>query len=160
MAETDSPDALLTVAVQDLRAAADLLAERLGAIGRQVTDPALCHALGELIVQARHASAALVATGRGASGLENIWMKGALDDAARDTENVLGGPLLDQALAGAVRKGLAASVTAYETAIALARAQRQDDLAGELDQLRARDAAAQGELGGLIEQLAGVGGLS
>jgi hypothetical protein len=156
MAETDTPDALLTAAIQDLRAAADLLGERLGPIGRQVTDPGLCHALGELIVQARHASAALVATARGAGGPENVWMKGALDDATRDAERVLAGPLLDQALAGAVRKGLAASVTAYETAIALARAQRQDDLAGELDQLRARDVAAHGELGGLIERLAGV----
>ena len=89
MAETDTPDALLTAAIQDLRAAADLLGERLGPIGRQVTDPGLCHALGELIVQARHASAALVATARGAGGPENVWMKGALDDATRDAERLM-----------------------------------------------------------------------
>ncbi|OQW43548.1 MAG: hypothetical protein A4S12_04735 [Proteobacteria bacterium SG_bin5] len=156
MAETDSPDALLTVALQDLRDAADRLSAGLAAIGERITDPGLCHALGELTAQARHASAALVATGRGAGGPDNIWMQGVLDDAARDAETVLAGPLLDQALAGAVRKGVAASVIAYETAIALARAQRQDDLAGELDQLRARDAAARDELGSIIARLAGV----
>lgn len=143
MAKTETYDALLVAALQDLRAAADLLGERLPAIRNAAQAPALRAAFAQLIAAARERSAALTETGKAAGGPECLWMKGVADDADRDRASVTPGPLLDTALIGAIRKGMVAMAAADETAIALARGLADHPLASRLDRLR--DAALAGD---------------
>src|SRR3569623_891656 len=112
---------LLEAALQDLRAAADALASRLPAIACHVTDTALRGTFDDLVAQARADSDRLRATGLADGGPENLWMAGVLDDAERDTRATASGPLLDTALIGAIRKGLASTIVSHDTALALAR---------------------------------------
>jgi ferritin-like metal-binding protein YciE len=137
MSKTDTRDALLTTAIQDLRGAIALVAQRLPAIAEQVEDAGLRDLLGQITRKAQTDCERLVETGRGEDGDPNIWMKGVLDDADRDARTIAAGPLLDTALIGAVRKGKAAAIVSYETAIALA----DGELASLLEELRQSDIA-------------------
>jgi len=151
MSTTDSADALLTVALQDLRAGIDMLVERLSDIGKAAEGEALRQAIESLIEEAGRAATELAATGRAEGGPENLWMKGILDDAERDTGSVAAGPLLDTAIIGALRKGLAAAGAAYDTALALARALGEVGLADALTRLKERDVAANANLAELLK---------
>lgn len=135
MSKTDTRDALLITALQDLRGANALVAERLPAIAGHVKDTDLRNLLGRIVRKAQTDCERLAETGRGEGGDPNIWMKGVLDDADRDARTIAAGPLLDTALIGALRKGKAAAIVSYETAIALA----DDELATILQDLRQGD---------------------
>ncbi|RHW17282.1 DUF892 family protein [Sphingomonas gilva] len=137
MSKTDTRDALLTTAIQDLRDANELLAKRLPGIVEHVEDAGLGDLLRRAVEKAEADCKRLIETGRGEGGDPNIWMKGVLDDADRDARTIAAGPLLDTALIGAVRKGKAAAIVSYETAIALA----DGDLASSLEDLRQGDIA-------------------
>lgn len=146
MAETTTRDDLLTVAMQDLRAGEDLLVERLPEVAACATDPDLAAELMSLVDAARARSLALRETGRGKGGAPNIWRAGVLRDAERDTRSVAAGVLLDIALVGAVRKGVAAALVSYETAMALAGGDLASLLTGCRDAHRAADARLAGVL--------------
>jgi ferritin-like metal-binding protein YciE len=138
MSETNTRDALLTTAIQDLRAASALLVERLPPIIRHVEDGDLRRLLDKAVEKASSDCTRLVESGRGEGGEPNLWMKGVLDDADRDASTIAAGPLRDTALIGAIRKGKAAAIVSYETAIALAE---DDDLTAVLKNLRESDIA-------------------
>lgn len=120
MTKTASAAALLHVAVQDLHAGKAMQVERLGGLIDAVRDAELKRVLTEeharvAVQQARLQGLADVS---GAPG--NLWMKGILDDAERDTQSHQPGYLLDIAVIGAVRKAKAAEIVSNETAFALA----------------------------------------
>jgi ferritin-like metal-binding protein YciE len=120
MASTDTIDKLLIACVQDLYAGAILMAERLPKLVPSIEDAALASLLQEQITLSRAQADALQGTGRDTDGPANLWMKGILKDAKRDSKSIAPGPLLDIALIGAIRKGFAAEIVSYETAIAVA----------------------------------------
>lgn len=120
MNRTPSAAALLHVALQDLHAGKAMQAERFGAIAGAARDPALRAVLAEEIVRAG-AQAKRLATLTDVGGApENLWMKGVLDDAARDARSHQPGAILDIALVGAIRKAKAAEIVSTETALSLA----------------------------------------
>lgn len=120
MTEINTRVGLPIAALQDLRAAAALLAERLPEIAAHVCDAGVANTFRKLSRQAGADAACLLATGKAAGGPPNLWMTGILDDADRDARSTAPGPLLDTALIGAIRKGLASAIVSYDTAIALA----------------------------------------
>jgi ferritin-like metal-binding protein YciE len=121
MAKTHRLDDLLTEAVQDLAAAARLTVARWPRIADKADDTALRDSFDAVTAAAREQVEALEASGRGEGGPENLWMAGILDDAKRDARSNARGPVRDTALIGAVRKGLAATIVSYGTALALAK---------------------------------------
>ena len=151
MSKTDTRDALLTTAIQDLQGANALVAQRLPAIAENVEDTGLRDLLVRLAHKAQTDCERLVETGRGEGGEANIWMKGVLNDADRDARTIAAGPLLDTALIGAVRKGKAAAIVSYETAIALA----DGELASLLEELRQSDIADDRALRERLEAVTG-----
>ncbi len=124
MADTDTPHALLRVAMQDLYDAelawiewsAELQPNASYRINAYLADEARTAR-----AQADRLTAALEAIDGDVDGPPNIWLRAILDDAARDADTILAGPLRDIALVGAFRKGKQAERVSYETAIALAR---------------------------------------
>lgn len=123
MARTASRAALLHVAVQDLHAGKLAQAERLPGLAAAARDPALRELISAEAARAGLQATRLAQAGGDMSGPKNLWMNGVLDDAERDTRTHQPGPLLDIALAGAVRKAKAAEIAAAETAVALAQAE-------------------------------------
>ena len=122
MSSTDTLEKLLIACVQDLYAGAILMAERLPKLVLSVDDAALRSLLQEQIEQSHAQADALQQTGWDTNGPANLWMKGILKDAKRDSKSIAPGPLLDTALIGAIRKGFAAEIVSYETAVAVADA--------------------------------------
>jgi ferritin-like metal-binding protein YciE len=122
MSSTDTPDKLLIACVQDLYAGAILMAERLPRLVPVIQDAALASLLQEQVALSQAQADALQQTDRDTDGPANLWMKGILKDAKRDSKSIAPGPLLDIALIGAIRKGFAAEIVSYETAIAVAGA--------------------------------------
>lgn len=136
MAETNSAEALLNAALQDMRAANDLLIAHLPRICAHVSDRELRGCFDRLLLVTGEHREALMAIGGSEGGPQCLWMKGVVDDADRDAATVAPGPLLDTALIGAIRKGLVAIAAAHETAIALARPLGLTTLAQSLSALR------------------------
>lgn len=122
MGRTNTREALFTSCVQDLHAGELLLVERLPEILDYADDPPLRDILNAQITQSRLQAERLRASGEDVAGPPNLWMAGILDDAHRDTQSIVAGPLLDVALIGAIRKAKAAEIVSYETAVATAEA--------------------------------------
>lgn len=146
---------LLEAALQDLRAGAEAMASRLPAIAGHLTDDSLRAAFDDLVDRARQDADRLRETGMADGGPENLWMTGVLDDAERDTQATAPGGLLDTALIGAIRKGLASTIVSYDTALALARAtgeRKSEEAAGDC-----QDAAVRidRDLAGHLARIAG-----
>ena len=97
-----------------------MLAGRLPGILYHADDGTLRDILGAQITQSQSQAERLRATGEDVAGPPNLWMAGILDDAERDTQSIVAGPLLDVALIGAIRKAKAAEIVSYETAVATA----------------------------------------
>lgn len=137
-----TPEGLLIEAVQDLADSERALDERLGGIAAQAADPALRAILESDRSDAmpRFATLASIARRHGAepAGAPNIWLRAILDDADRDTRTECPGPLLDIALAGALRKAKQAQRVSLETAAWLAL--RIGDERGRTALLDLRDA--------------------
>lgn len=151
MSKTESPDALLTVCVQDLHAGEAMLAAKLPRVAKHARDPGLQARLADVIVAAERRTERLRSSGRDVDGPRNIWMRGILKDARRDTKSIAAGPLLDIAMVGAVRKAMAAALVSYETAIALADGAEQAMLVACRDEYRAAD----GDLAQVLAVLTG-----
>ncbi|WP_315764082.1 DUF892 family protein [Sphingomonas sp. Y38-1Y] len=154
MDKTDDAESLLATALQDMLAGERLLAERLPVVAAHARTAALSEALDREIARARLQADWLAADARSAGGPPNLWMQGIMDDAARDTETIDGGPLLDAAMVGAVRKALAAKHVSYETAVALAERLEEADLAKTLRRCRDEEAASDHRLAAILEQCA------
>lgn len=120
MTHIASAASLLYAAVQDLHAGKRDAAERLPGIAEQATGAALRTLLQEEGARAAAQAARLEAAGLDSAGPENLWMAGILDDSERDGRSTQPGRLLDIALVGAIRKGVAAQIVSSETAMALA----------------------------------------
>lgn len=153
MASTESKAGLLQACIQDLHAARRVAAERLPRIAEhagQGLAPILHELARDLAAEAR----ALEATGHDLDGPENLWMVGIMDDGERDTRSIVRGPLLDTALIGAVRKGVAADGVSLETAVAVSRSLGEDELAGSLEDMRARSGQYDDRLRILLHQVA------
>jgi ferritin-like metal-binding protein YciE len=120
MTKTASAAALLHVALQDLHAGKAMQVERLGQLVEAVRDADLKRVLTEEHARAAVQQARLEGVADVSGAPENLWMKGVLDDAERDTQSHEPGKLVDVAVIGAVRKGKAAEIVSSETALALA----------------------------------------
>ncbi len=120
MSRTGSAAALLHVALQDLHAGKAMQVERLGGLIEAVRDAELKALLADEAGRAGVQRDRLAAMADVSGAPENLWMKGVLDDAERDTKSHLPGLLVDVAVIGAVRKAKAAEIVSNETAIALA----------------------------------------
>ena len=155
MADTETAQDLLTTCIQDLFAGERDLAARLPAVAAQAKDEILRTALDRVVAHAQAHADKLEESGRAKGGPENIWMRGILDDAERDTQTIAAGPLLDTAMIGAVRKALAAKRVSYETAIAMAEALTERELAVTIGQLRESEIAADAQLGEMLARTTG-----
>ncbi|HEY0621470.1 DUF892 family protein [Sphingomonas sp.] len=154
MADTETAQNLLTTCIQDLLAGEQDLAARLPAVAAQAKDEALRTTLGEIAAQAQAHAQSLEDSGRAKGGPDNLWMRGILDDAERDTRTIAAGPLLDTAMIGAVRKALAAKRASYETAIAMAEALAERELATTVRRLHADEAESDARLSALLAETA------
>ena len=115
---------LLVDCLHDLADGQRQLADRLGTIAKATSEISLRQVFdligkegGEWADELHSASNALEPEEPDAP---NIWMKGILDDAERDTEMIVRGRLLDIALVGAIQKALASSDVSFDTALAVA----------------------------------------
>lgn len=129
MARTGTRAALLRVCLQDLRAGKQAQVERLPGIAQAAEDAHLRALLERAAEQAGEQHGRLDALGDVGAGPDNLWMRGILDDAERDTRSHQPGPLLDIALVGAIRKAKAAEIVSTETALALAASEAPEMLA-------------------------------
>ncbi len=158
-ADVASPRALLVLALQDLFDAEAAQVERLPRLREHVRDEALDRLIGEDADRsaAQHGTLAAIVSGLGADpdGPRNIWQRGILDDADNDTETVARGPLLDIALAGALRKAKQAERVSYETALALAERLGRDADATRLRAIRDEEQSADDALAELLVRLCG-----
>ena len=153
---TDTPKALLIVALQDLHDAETAWTERAGGlqhgasyrISAYLAEEARCAR-----TQADRLAALLTQLGGDCDGAPNIWLRAILDDAARDADTILAGPLRDIALVGAFRKGKHAERVSYETAIGLARRLGLDDVAQALSVSRDEEARTDASLLNLLDTL-------
>ncbi|MGN6375431.1 MAG: DUF892 family protein [Sphingomonas sp.] len=155
MAETTTDDALLTLCVQDLHAGCRAVEQRLPHLVEHATATALLDVLAGLVGNAGTRAARLEASGCASGGPENIWMKGIMDDAERDTGSIAGGRLLDVAMVGAVRKAIAAELVSIDTALAMARRLDRPATHEALQVNHADLAAADETLVAVLAQLTG-----
>lgn len=146
MPKTSTARELLVVALQDLNDAERAAVERLPSFEREVS-PGLATFLSQAretaAEQAARLERALDLLDASAIDTPNIWLRGILDDAARDYDTIIPGPLRDVALVGAFRKGKQAARVSYETAVGLASVPGNRDL--ETGLLHCRDEAAAGD---------------
>lgn len=155
MTRTASAASLLHAAVQDLHAGKIDAADRLPAIAAQAHDADLRSVLDDEVQRARAQAARLAACGVDASGPDNLWMKGILDDAERDGRSTEPGRLLDVALIGAIRKAKAAEIVSSETALALAAELGDAGLTGVVALNRDEEIATDRALRDRLRALAG-----
>lgn len=152
MTRTASAAALLHAALQDIHAGKR---DQVGRLPTAARDPELRDVFDAERASASKAAARLEAAGSNPAGPANLWMKGVLDDAARDADSTEPGRLLDIALAGAIRKGKAAESVACDTAIALAHAIGDDQLVDVARAIKEQAATAETAFLRVIERLAG-----
>lgn len=128
MNRIDTRDQLLQACCQDLNSGKRLIVKCLSAITSNVADAELRYTIDALSDAAVVQADRLQATGLADGGPPNLWMKGILDDAARDNRSTAPGALLDVALIGALRKARAAEIVSADTAIYLARAMGSEEV--------------------------------
>jgi ferritin-like metal-binding protein YciE len=147
---------LLVVALQDLNDGEQAVVERLPSLEAGIS-AGLAHYLSEERERAAGQSArleeALAALDAAPIDTPNIWLRASLDDACRDYETIMPGPLRDIALVGAFRKAKQSERVSYETAIGLAAATAKAELEASLTRCRDEEAAADAALEGLLRQL-------
>ncbi|HEX4694157.1 DUF892 family protein [Sphingomonas sp.] len=155
MTQINTGRELLEAALQDLNAGAEALASRLPAIAGHLTDDSLRAAFDDLVDRARQDVDRLRDTGMAAGGPENLWMAGVLDDAERDTQATAPGGLLDTALIGAIRKGLASTIVSHDTALALARTTGEQQAEAAVGDCRDAAVRIDHDLAGHLARIAG-----
>lgn len=151
--KTKTQDELLQACIQDLYAARQVAVERTPrVVGEAGAD--LAKLLNDLIETYRDEAEQFEGTDISLDGPENIWMAGVMDDAERDTRSIVEGPLLDTALIGAIRKGVAADSVSLETAIAVAHSTGRDDIAELTQRMRERSGDHDARLSALLQEIA------
>jgi ferritin-like metal-binding protein YciE len=150
MAEVEDVRALLVMAVQDLGDAEAAMVERLAAVRVNARDAELQDiiAADETLSADQQQVLAAIARELGAEpkGTRNIWLRAVLDDADNDAKTIAPGPLLDVALAGALRKGKQSERVSYETAVRLAERLDMDEAARALAAIRDAEAETDAAL--------------
>jgi len=153
MSQTATKEDLLQACVQDLHAARQVAVERLpGIIGH--SGPELARLLEDLVETYADQARQFEETDVSLEGPENIWMAGVMDDGERDTRSIAPGALLDTALIGAVRKGVAADSVSLETLVAVAQALRRDEIAALAQRMRERSGDHDARLAALLQEIA------
>ena len=153
MSQTATREDLLQACVQDLHAARQVAAGRLpGIIGH--AGPQLAKRLRDLLETYGNETGEFEETDVSLDGPENIWMAGVMDDAERDTRSIVRGALLDTALIGAVRKGVAADSVSLETAFAVANSLGRTDIAALAQRMRERSGDHDARLAALLQEIA------
>jgi ferritin-like metal-binding protein YciE len=153
MSKTASKEELLQACVQDLHAAREVAVERLpGVTGH--AGPELSKRLEDLAETYGKEARQFEGTGVSLDGPENLWMAGVMDDAERDTRSIVRGVLLDTALIGAVRKGVAADSVSLETLVAVAQALGRDEIAALAQRMRERSGDHDARLRALLQEIA------
>jgi ferritin-like metal-binding protein YciE len=155
MSTARSAPELLHAALQDLHAGKADQAERLPVLAATCSDATLADAFTGEARRVADQADLIRRAGIAVDGPDNLWMAGVLDDAERDTRQTEPGRLLDIALIGAIRKGKAAEIVAWETAIALASEVKLDDLRALADTQRSEDIASDRRLAALLATLSG-----
>jgi hypothetical protein len=153
MSDTATKVALLQACIQDLYAARQVAVERLPCVTGKA-GPELAALLDELTGTYAEEKERFESTDLSLEGPENLWMAGVIDDAERDTRSVIRGVLLDTALIGAVRKGVAADAVSLETAIAVARSLGREDIAARVEAMRERSGRHDGSLRAMLDKIA------
>ena len=152
MSETKTQSELLQACIQDLYAARQVAVERIPCIiGEAGAD--LAKLLSDLVETYRDEARQFEGTEISLDGPENIWMAGVMDDGERDTRSIVRGALLDTALIGAVRKGVAADSVSLETAIAVANALGRHDIAALTQRMRERSGDHDARLAALLQEI-------
>jgi ferritin-like metal-binding protein YciE len=158
MAEVESAEALLVMAVQDLFDGENAMVERLEAVRGHAAD----QAMRELIAEDCGRSGRQRETLAGIAGdldaepggATNIWLRAILDDADNDAKTIAHGRLRDIALAGALRKARQSQRVSYETAIALARRLKLAEAARALEDMATAAARSDAVLAAALARLA------
>jgi len=157
MTETSDMEGLLLVAVQDLYDGENALGAHLPHLAAVAENDTLASVLTQDVERSRGQAERLASIalqlGGPAQGSENLWMKGILTDARRDSETIRAGALLDIALVGAMRKAKHAERVSYETAIALCDALSLDHPGSLLEQSRQEEDATDKMLERLLYRL-------
>jgi ferritin-like metal-binding protein YciE len=156
MAKTGTARDLLIVALQDLNDAERAVVERHRSFCTRVS-----HGLANYLAEEGQRAAAqgarlqqsLAGLDAPATDAPNIWLRAALDDAARDYETIVPGTLRDIALVGAFRKAKQSERVSYETAIGLAQVCGETEVAASLLVSRNEEASADEGLASLLEEL-------
>jgi ferritin-like metal-binding protein YciE len=155
MTETSTETELLIVAVQDLHAGERAWQERLPALrdkaGRDVAD-FIAQEMRRAESQAATLATVAAQLDAKPEDAPNIWLNAVIDDAERDAETIVAGPLRDIALIGALRKGKQSERVSYETAIGLAEKLGHDDIAQRLTNIRDEEGAADTDLADLLRK--------
>lgn len=153
MPDTETPEALLLVAVQDLYDAETAWTERLDGFAAKTGITGFIAGHRERSSTQRDRLDEVARTlGGDPEGPENIWLRAILDDADRDCATIVGGPLRDIAVVGAFRKGVQSERVSYETAIGLAGKLGYAKIADALTQSRDEEAATDDELARLLAE--------
>ena len=159
MADVSTPRALLIMAVQDLYDAERAMVERLGGVCANVRDDGLSAIIERDRERSEDRCETLAGIARpldaDPSDADNIWLRAILDDADNDASTIEPGPLLDIALAGALRKGKQSQRVSYETAVALAQQLDMPDAAQSLKDIAAADGETDAALGEALRRLCG-----
>lgn len=158
MAKTETTAELLVVAMQDLNDGEHAVIDRLPFFENDISAGLSSYLSDERERAARQSArleASLSALNASATDAPNIWLRAVLDDATRDYETIVPGPLRDIALVGAFRKGKQSERVSYETAVGLAKVTNDPDLATSLQICRDEEASADDELERLLQDLLG-----
>jgi ferritin-like metal-binding protein YciE len=157
MAEVETAQALLIMALKDLFDGEAALFERLGGVADASSDSELERLITEDRARSRsqrdHLAAVLEKLGEPPEGSENVWLRAILDDADNDASTIARGPLRDIALTGALRKAKQAERVSYETAMALAELIGLAEAMQTLRRHRDEEQAADETLAGLLTKL-------
>ena len=153
MSDTKTKAQLLQACIQDLYAARQVAVERMPCVIGEA-GPELAARLDDLRTSYAEQAEQFEGTDISLDGPENIWMAGVMDDAERDTRSIAHGVLLDTALIGALRKGVAADSVSLETAIEVARSLGREDVAELTQRMRERSGDHDGRLRALLQEIA------
>ena len=156
MAKTDTARDLLVVALQDLHDAERAVVERHRSFCTGVSTGLESYLREEgqrAAEQGARLEKLLAGLDAPATDAPNIWLRAALDDAARDYQTIVPGTLRDIALVGAFRKAKQSERVSYETAIGLAQVCGQAEVAASLLVSRNQEASADEGLASLLQAL-------
>lgn len=157
MAQVETANALLIMALQDLLDGEAALLERLEGVSAACSDTVLKRIIAEdcrrSTAQHDRLMQILRELDEAPDGSRNVWLRAILDDADNDCDSIARGPLRDIALTGALRKGKQSERVSYETAFALAERLELTAAANALRNHRDEEQAADQGLARVLNRL-------